>query len=65
VDAEKTIAEETVLIIKPETTISKAKGEDLAHIVFNVTYNAGIVKMLEEKSLFRIGWRRDAPSGWQ
>ena len=47
----KTASAETVLTILPETVLLKANGEDLAFIPVQITDNAGIVKMLEEKSI--------------
>ncbi len=44
-------ADETVLTVTPETTVLKANGEDLAYVTVNVTDRAGIIKVLDEKTV--------------
>ena len=48
----KTASDETVLSVTPETTVLKANGEDLAYIAVHVTDHEGIVKVLEEKTVY-------------
>ena len=47
----KTASAETILTVMPEKSVLKANGEDLAFIPVHITDRAGIVKMLQDKTI--------------